>query len=144
IYIAGEVKNFDATLYIEKRDIKKMDLFIQYAVASAKMAIEDADFEINDSNAESEGVWIGSGIGGMHTYEKQHKRFLEKGYRRVSPFFVPMLIPDMAAGQVSIQFGAKGINSCTVTACASGANSIGDAFKTIQRGDADFMITGGT
>lgn len=144
ISIAGEVKNFDATLYIEKRDIKKMDLFIQYAVASAKMAIEDADFEINDSNAESVGVWIGSGIGGMHTYEKQHKRFLEKGYRRVSPFFVPMLIPDMAAGQVSIQFGAKGINSCTVTACASGANSIGDAFKTIQRGDADFMITGGT
>lgn len=144
ISIAGEVKNFDATLYIGKRDIKKMDLFIQYAVASAKMAIEDANFEINDSNAESVGVWIGSGIGGMHTYEKQHKRFLEKGYRRVSPFFVPMLIPDMAAGQVSIQFGAKGINSCTVTACASGANSIGDAFKTIQRGDADFMITGGT
>src|SRR5699024_7613254 len=88
--------------------------------------------------------WIGSGIGGMHTYEEQHKKFIEKGYRRVSPFFVPMLIPDMAAGQVSIQLGDKGINSCKVTACASGANSIGDAYHAVQRGEVDYIITGGT
>lgn len=144
VHVAGEVKEFDASLYMEKRAARKMDLFTQYAVAASRMAVEDAKLEINDSNAERVGVWIGSGIGGMHTYEEQHKRFLEKGYRRVSPFFVPMLIPDMAAGQVSIELGAKGINSCTVTACASGANSIGDAFKAIQRGDVDYMITGGT
>ena len=89
-------------------------------------------------------MWIGSGIGGMQTWEDQHKKLLEKGPKRVSPFFVPMMIPDMAAGQVSIQLGAKGINSCTVTACASGASSIGDAFKAVQRGDADYIITGGT
>src|SRR5690625_4610155 len=144
VHVAAEIKDFDAGKYISKRDLRKMDLFTQYAVASSQMAVEDAALTIDESNAERVGVWIGSGIGGMHTYEEQHKRFLEKGYRRVSPFFVPMLIPDMAAGQVSIQLGAKGINSCTVTACASGANSIGDAFKAIQRGDADYMITGGT
>src|SRR5690625_3673714 len=108
------------------------------------MAVEDANLVIDDSNAERVGVWIGCGIGGMDTYEDQLRKFIDKGYRRVSPFFVPMLIPDMAAGQVSIQLGAKGINSCTVTACASGTNSIGDAFKAIQRGDVDCMITGGT
>ena len=144
VHVAGEINDFDANLYMEKRDARKMDLFTQYAVAASKMAVEDAKLTIDDSNRNRVGVWIGSGIGGMQTYEEQHNRFLEKGYRRVSPFFVPMLIPDMAAGQVSIQLGAKGINSCTVTACASGANSIGDAFKTIQRGDADYMITGGT
>ncbi len=121
-----------------------MDLFTQYAVAASKMAVEDAKLTIDESNAERVGVWIGSGIGGMQTYEEQFRRFLKKGYRRVSPFFVPMMIPDMAAGQVSIQLGAKGINSCTVTACASGANSIGDAFRAVQRGDADYMITGGS
>src|SRR5690606_27834647 len=95
-------------------------------------------------NADRVGVWIGSGIGGMETFEKQFESFLNRGYRRVSPFFVPMMIPDMAAGQVSIFLGAKGFNSCTVTACATGTNSIGDAFKVIQRGDADVMISGGT
>src|SRR5690625_3930028 len=144
VHVAGEIKDFDAGQYISKRDLRKMDLFTQYAVASSQMAVEDAGLTIDESNAERVGVWIGSGIGGMHTYEEQHKLFLEKGYRRVSPFFVPMLIPDMAAGQVSIQLGAKGINSCTVTACASGANSIGDAFKAIKRGAVDYMITGGT
>ena len=144
VHVAAEIKDFDAGKYISKRDLRKMDLFTQYAVASSQMAVEDAALTIDESNAERVGVWIGSGIGGMHTYEEQHKRFLEKGYRRVSPFFVPMLIPDMAAGQVSIQLGAKGINSCTVTACASGANSIGDAFKAIKRGAVDYMITGGT
>jgi len=144
VHVAGEVKDFDPKAFIDKKDLRKMDLFTQYAVAASKMAVEDADLVIDESNANRVGVWIGSGIGGMDTYEKQHNRFNKGGYRRVSPFFVSMLIPDMAAGQVSIQLGAKGINSCTVTACASGANSIGDAFKAVQRGDADYMVTGGT
>lgn len=142
--VAAELKDFDPTTFMEKKDVRKMDRFTQYAVAAAKMAVEDAKLDINDSIADRVGVWIGSGIGGMDTYEEQHNKFLERGYKRVSPFFVPMLIPDMAAGQVSIHLGAKGINSCTVTACASGANSIGDAFKVIERGDADYMITGGS
>ncbi|CDQ40652.1 beta-ketoacyl-ACP synthase II [Virgibacillus salexigens] len=141
--VAAEVKDFDATKYIEKKDVRKMDLFTQYAVAASKMAVEDANLIIDETNTNRVGVWIGSGIGGMQTWEDQHRKFMEKGPKRVSPFFVPMMIPDMAAGQVSIQLGAKGINSCTTTACASGANSIGDAFKAIQRGDADYMITGG-
>lgn len=141
--VAGEVKDFDPTLYMEKKDSKRMDLFTQYAVAAAKMALEDANLTITDEIANRVGVWIGSGIGGMATYDEQFRRFMDKGYRRVSPFFVPMLIADMASGQVSIQFGAKGINNCSVTACASGANSIGDAFKVIERGDADYMIAGG-
>ncbi|GAB2533100.1 beta-ketoacyl-ACP synthase II [Gracilibacillus alcaliphilus] len=141
--VAGEVKDFDPTLYMDKKESKRMDLFTQYAVAAARMAVEDAKLDINDEIANRVGVWIGSGIGGMATYDEQFRKFVDKGYRRVSPFFVPMLIPDMAAGQVSILLGAKGINSCTVTACSSGANSIGDAFKVIERGDADYMITGG-
>ncbi|KAB8139169.1 beta-ketoacyl-ACP synthase II [Gracilibacillus oryzae] len=141
--VAGEVKDFDPTAYMEKKESKRMDLFTQYAVAAAKMAVEDAKLEITDEIAPKVGVWIGSGIGGMATYDEQFRRFVDKGYKRVSPFFVPMLIPDMAAGQVSIQLGAKGINNCSVTACASGANSIGDAYKVIERGDAEFMITGG-
>ncbi|MEC5423614.1 beta-ketoacyl-ACP synthase II [Virgibacillus sp. C22-A2] len=142
--VAAEVKDFDPTQYMEKKDARKMDLFTQFAVAAAKMAVEDAKLTIDDSNAHRVGVWIGSGIGGMATWEDQHQKFLEKGPKRVSPFFVPMMIPDMAAGQVSIQLGAKGINSCSVTACASGANSIGDAFKAVQRGDVDYIIAGGT
>ena len=120
-----------------------MDRFTQFAVAASIMAVKDADLEINEENSDRIGVWIGSGIGGMETFENQYKNFLQKGYRRVSPFFVPMLIPDMAAGQVSITLGARGVNSCTVTACATGTNSIGDAFKVIQRGDAIAMVTGG-
>ncbi|MFC3040585.1 beta-ketoacyl-ACP synthase II [Virgibacillus xinjiangensis] len=142
--VAGEVKDFDPAQYIDKKDVRKMDPFTQYAVAASKMALEDAGLTIDDSNAHRVGVWIGSGIGGMKTWEDQHTKLLEKGPKRVSPFFVPMMIPDMAAGQVSIQTGAKGINSCTVTACASGANSIGDAYKAVQRGDADYIIAGGT
>ncbi|MEN1970321.1 beta-ketoacyl-ACP synthase II [Lentibacillus sp. N15] len=142
--VAAEVKDFDPLQFIDKKDSRKMDPFTQYAVAAAKMAVEDAHLTIDDAIADRVGVWIGSGIGGMMTWEDQHKKFLEKGPRRVSPFFVPMMIPDMAAGQVSIQLGAKGINSCTTTACASGANSIGDAFKAIQRGAADYIIAGGT
>ncbi|MED4925728.1 beta-ketoacyl-ACP synthase II, partial [Anoxybacillus geothermalis] len=142
--VAAEVKDFDPSLFIDRREARKMDRFTQFAVAAALMAVKDANLDIHESNAERVGVWIGSGIGGMETFEQQFEIFQQRGYRRVSPFFVPMMIPDMAAGQVSIILGAKGINSCTVTACATGANSIGDAFKVIQRGDADVMITGGT
>ncbi|WP_010093619.1 beta-ketoacyl-ACP synthase II [Ornithinibacillus scapharcae] len=142
--VAAEVKDFDPSLYVDKKDARKMDPFTQYAVAASKMALKDANLEITDEIAHRVGVWIGSGIGGMKTYEEQFMKFVEKGPKRVSPFFVPMMIPDMAAGQVSIQTGAKGINSCSVTACASGANSIGDAFKAVQRGDVDYIIAGGS
>lgn len=144
VKVAAEVKDFDPKEHMDRREARRMDLFTQYAVAASKMAVADANLTIDETNAERVGVWIGSGIGGMDTYEEQVRRFIDRGYRRVSPFFVPMLIPDMAAGQVSIQLGAKGINSCSVTACASGTNSIGDAFKAIQRGDVDYMVTGGT
>ena len=142
--VAGELKDFDIEKYVDRKEARKMDRFTHYAIAASVMAVEDAKLEINDSNATRVGVWIGSGIGGLETLENQHEIFLNRGYKRVSPFFVPMMIPDMAAGQVSIKLGAKGINSCTVTACATGTNSIGDAFKAIQRGDADVMISGGT
>lgn len=141
--VAAEVKDFDPTLFMEKKDSRKMDRFTQFAVAASLMAVKDANLEITEENSDRIGVWIGSGIGGMETFENQFETFLNKGYRRVSPFFVPMLIPDMASGQVSIILGARGVNSCTVTACATGTNSIGDAFKVIQRGDAIAMITGG-
>lgn len=144
VSVAAEVKAFDPTKYMEKKEARRMDLFTQYAVAASKMAVADANLTIDESNAERVGVWIGCGIGGMGTYETQLRNFIDKGYKRVSPFFVPMLIPDMASGQVSIHTGAKGINNCSVTACASGANSIGDAFKAVQRGQVDYIITGGT
>lgn len=142
--VAAEVKDFEIENFIERKDARKMDRFTHYALASAMMAVKDANLDINESNADRIGVWIGSGIGGMETLENQFQIFQKRGYRRVSPFFVPMMIPDMATGQVSIYLGAKGVNSCTVTACATGTNSIGDAFKAIQRGDADAMIAGGT
>ncbi|MDM5226595.1 beta-ketoacyl-ACP synthase II [Cytobacillus sp. NJ13] len=141
--VAAEVKDFNPEEYIDKKDARKMDRFTHYAVASSFMAVKDANLQITDENAHRIGVWIGSGIGGMETFENQYETFMKRGYRRVSPFFVPMMIPDMATGQVSIYLGAKGFNSCTVTACATGTNSIGDAFKVIQRGDADAMISGG-
>ncbi|XXM73894.1 beta-ketoacyl-ACP synthase II [Lysinibacillus sphaericus] len=141
--VAAELKDFDIEQYVERKEARKMDRFTHYAVAASMMAVKDADLEINDENANRVGVWIGSGIGGMETFENQYETFQKRGYRRVSPFFVPMIIPDMATGQVSIMLGAKGVNSCTVTACATGTNSIGDAFKVIQRGDADVMISGG-
>ncbi|SLK40245.1 3-oxoacyl-ACP synthase [Mycobacteroides abscessus subsp. abscessus] len=141
--VAAEVKDFNPEDFMDKKDARKMDRFTQYAVAASMMAVKDADLQITDENAPRIGVWIGSGIGGMETFENQYEIFQKRGYKRVSPFFVPMLIPDMASGQVSITLGARGVNSCTVTACATGTNSIGDAFKVIQRGDADAMITGG-
>lgn len=143
VKIAAELKDFDVEKYLEKKEARKMDRFTHYAIASAEMAVQDSGLVIDDSNANRVGVWIGSGIGGMETFETQYEIFLNRGHRRVSPFFVPMMIPDMGSGQVSIRFGAKGINSTTVAACATATNSIGDAFKVIERGDADAMITGG-
>ncbi|MFD1929151.1 beta-ketoacyl-ACP synthase II [Sporosarcina siberiensis] len=143
VKVAAEVKDFNIEDYIVKKEARKMDRFTHYALAASVMAMKDANLELDEDLKLRTGVWIGSGIGGMETHEQQFKIFQERGYRRVSPFFVPMMIPDMASGQVGIYFGAKGINSCTVTACASGTNSIGDAFEVIRRGDADVMITGG-
>lgn len=144
VHLAGELKDFNIEDHISKKDARRMDRFTQYAVVAARQAVEDANLTINDDNANRIGVWVGSGIGGMETFEVAHTILKNKGPRRVSPFFVPMLIPDMATGQVSIDLGAKGPNGSTVTACATGTNSIGEAFKIIQRGAADAMITGGT
>ena len=141
--VAAESTDFNPEAFMDRKDARKMDRFTQFAVASAIMAVKDANLTINEENSHRVGVWIGSGIGGMETFEQQFEIFQNRGYKRVSPFFVPMLIPDMATGQVSITLGARGFNSCTVTACATGTNSIGDAFKVIQRGDADAMVTGG-
>ncbi|WP_144610190.1 beta-ketoacyl-ACP synthase II [Bacillus altitudinis] len=142
--VAAELKDFNIEDYMEKKEARKMARFTQYAVVAAQKALDDSRLEITDENAPRVGVWVGSGIGGLETFEEQFEVYSNKGARRVSPFFVPMMIPDMATGQISITLGAKGVNSCTVTACATGTNSIGDAFKVIQRGDADAMITGGT
>ncbi|TCP70665.1 beta-ketoacyl-ACP synthase II [Baia soyae] len=142
--IAAEVKDFDSLQYIDKKEVRRTDLFVQYAIAAAKMALQDADIQIDDQNAERIGVYIGSGIGGLPTLESQHSVLMEKGPKRVSPFFIPMMIGNMASGLVSIHTGAKGPNSSSVTACASGTNSIGEAFRLIQHGDADVMLCGGT
>lgn len=141
--IAGEVKNFNPEDFIELKDIKKMDRFIHFAVAAATMALEDSGLKITDGNAERIGVIVGSGIGGLGTIEHYHSVLLERGPRRITPFFIQMLVINLASGQISIRFGAKGPNSAVSTACATGNHSIGDAFKIIQRGDADAMIAGG-
>jgi len=142
--IAGEVDNFNPEDYIEPKEVKKMDRFIHFAVAATTMAFNDSGLKIKDHNAERIGVIVGSGMGGLHTIEHYHSVLLEKGPKRITPFFVPMLSINLASGQISIKFGAKGPNSAISTACATGSHSIGDAFKIIQRGDADVMIAGGT
>lgn len=145
VKVAGEVKGFAPEEYIDHKEVRRMARFTHFAIAASKMAINDAGVKIGEHvDPERIGVWIGSGIGGLDEFEEQHKRFLDKGPRRVSPFIIPMFIPDMASGRVSIELGAKGINNCSVTACASGANSIGDAFRVIQNGTVDMMVTGGT
>jgi len=144
VKIAGEVPDFNREGCIEKKEVKKMDTFIHYALAASIMAAKDAGLEVTSENAERVGVYIGSGIGGLPAIEHWHTVLKEKGPGRVTPFFIPMVIINLASGQVSIQLGAKGPNSCAVTACATGNNSIGDAFKIIERGDADVMIAGGT
>ncbi len=142
--IAGEVKDFNPELYIDKKEIKRMDLFVQYAMAATKEALENAQLNIAPENSEQIGVIVGTGLGGLPTLEKYHKVLLEKGPSRISPFFIPMLIANLASGQIAIQFGPKGPNTCVVTACATGAHCIGDAFRTIVYGDAEAMIAGGT
>jgi len=145
VKIAAEVKGFAPEEFMDKREARRMGRYSQFAVAASQMAVKDAGIQIGeDIQPERVGVWIGSGIGGLGEFEEQHRKFIEKGQRRVNPFTIPMFIPDMAAGQVSIALGAKGINNCSVTACASGTNSIGDAFRVIQKGDVDMMIAGGT
>ncbi|MDH4227401.1 MAG: beta-ketoacyl-ACP synthase II [Deltaproteobacteria bacterium] len=144
VKIAAEVKDFNAEELIDKKEIKKMDLFIQYAFHAAIRAYEDSGYKITEENAERAGVYIGAGIGGLPAIEHWHSVLKEKGPSRVTPFFIPMVIINLASGQVSIKIGAKGPNSCAVTACATGTHSIGDAYKIIQRGDADMMVAGGT
>ncbi|MFH1198853.1 MAG: beta-ketoacyl-ACP synthase II [Candidatus Omnitrophota bacterium] len=143
--IAAEIKNFTPALYgLSSKDIKRMDKFAQYAVAAAKQAINDSGLDLEKEDKERMGVLIGSGIGSLYTIEEEHKVMLSKGPSKMSPFLIPMLIVNEAAGQVGIIFGLKGPNSCVATACASGSHAIGDAFRILERGDADVMVTGGT
>jgi 3-oxoacyl-[acyl-carrier-protein] synthase II len=141
--IAGEVKNFKPEDFVSAKDLRRMDDFIMYALAGARMAIQDAALQINGKNASRIGVITGCGLGGLRTFERYHRILLEEGPRKISPFFIPMLIANMAPGQISITFGAKGPNLSIETACAAGSHAVGDAFKLIQRGAADAMITGG-
>ncbi len=142
--IAGEIKNFDPADYIPKKEIKKMDLFIHYAIAASDFAFQDSGLKVDSTNAPRIGVYIGSGIGGFGVIEATHKALLEGGPRKISPFFIPASIVNLASGWVSIRIGAKGPNSATCTACTTGAHAIGDAFKIVARGDADVMIAGGS
>lgn len=141
--IAGEVKGFEPDQFMAKKEAKRMDRFTQFAVAASQMAITDAGLDLETIDAERFGVVIGSGIGGLETLEEEHKKMLEKGPGRISPFLIPMMISNMASGQVSMSFNAKGPNYSVVTACASGTNAIGEAYKLIKYGDADLMLTGG-
>ena len=144
VQIGGEIRDFDPTQFMDRKEARRMDRFAQFAVCAAKMSLEDANMALPFAEPERVGVLVGSGIGGIETVQEQSRIFWEKGADRVSPFFVPMMIPDMASGQIAIQTGAKGINSCTVTACATGTHSIGDAFRVISRGQADVMLAGGS
>ncbi|MDT8317314.1 MAG: beta-ketoacyl-ACP synthase II [bacterium] len=140
--VAGEVKGFEPTDYLDNKDVKKMDTFIQYAIAAGKMAMDDSGLEITESNAERVGVMVGAGMGGLPAIERYHEAYLKGGPKKISPFFIPMTIINLAAGHISIMSGAKGPNSSVVTACATGTHAIGDAYRIIQRGDADAMIAG--
>ena len=142
--IAGEIRNFDPQQYIEKKEIKKMGRFIQFAIAASEFALKSSGLEIQAEEAERAGVFIGSGIGGFEVIEREHQTLLSQGPRRISPFFIPAAIINLASGYVSIRTGAKGPNSATATACTTGAHCVGDSFRIIQHGDADVMICGGT
>ena len=144
VKFAGEVKGFDAEQFMSHKEVKKMDRFIHFAVAASDYALKDSGYEITEKNAERVGVQVGVGLGGLPAIEKFHNIYKEKGVRKISPFFIPMVIANLASGQVSIHSGAKGPNTCVVTACATGTHSIGDAARLIQYGDADAMIAGGT
>jgi len=141
--VAAEIKEFDVSQFIDKKEAKRMDKYSQYAMSAAKMAVESSGLDLEKIDRYRFGVIVGSGIGGIETFEDQHSVYLEKGPGRVSPFFIPMMIANMASGLIAMQFGAKGFNECVITACATSSNAVGDAFKVIQRGDADIMITGG-
>jgi 3-oxoacyl-[acyl-carrier-protein] synthase II len=142
--IAGEVRGFDPLDFVQKKDVKKMDVFIQYAIAAAEFARADADLDVTPEIASRVGVYIASGIGGFTTIEREHRALLKGGPRKISPFFIPAAIINLAAGQVSIRLGAKGPNSATCTACSASAHAVGDAFETIRRGVADVMVAGGS
>jgi 3-oxoacyl-[acyl-carrier-protein] synthase II len=144
VRIAGEVKGFDPHLYFEKKDIKKVDVFIQYAVAASQFAVDDAGLKITEDIADQVGVFIASGIGGFTTIEREHIELINGGPRRISPFFIPASIINLAAGQVSIRFGARGPNLATCTACTASAHAVGESTEIIRRGDADVMIAGGS
>jgi len=143
VTIAAEVKGFDPLLYVEKKEVKKMGLFIQFALAAAQFAIEQAGLQITPEIADRTGVFIGTGIGGFDVIEREHTALMQGGPRKISPFFIPAAIANLASGFVSIRWGAKGPNSATCTACSSGAHAVGDSFRLIQRGDAEVMICGG-
>ena len=143
VRIAGEVKDFDPLKFIEKKEVKKMDPFIHYAVAASQEAMDDSGLRVTEANCTRLGTYIGSGIGGFGTIEREHEKYLRGGPGKISPFFIPAAIVNLAAGQVSIRFGLKGPNSATCTACSTGAHAVGDSFKIIQRGDADAMVCGG-
>ena len=142
--IAGEVKNFDPLSFVDSRNARKMDRFILYAIAASEYAVRSACLKVTPDNAERIGVYIASGIGGFETIEREHKNFLNRGPRKISPFFIPSSIVNLAAGQVSIRFGATGPNSATCTACSASSHALGDSFRIIERGDADAMIAGGS
>ncbi len=142
--IAAEVKNFDPLPWIEKKEVRKMDLFAQFAIAAALLAVEDAHLKVSDTNRDRVGVLVGTGMGGIPMLVEQHGILLEKGPGRVSPFFIPGIITNAASGRISMQLGAKGPNSCVSTACATGNHAIGDSFRIIRRGEADIMLAGGT
>jgi len=146
--IAGQVKDFDPGKYLNTKEVRKTDRFVQFAIAAAIEAARDSKLDMSRVDADKVGVLIGSGIGGLHTIESEHKKFIEKGLvkgpSKISPFLIPMLIVNMASGQVSIFLGARGPNTAVATACATGNHAIGDAFRIIQRGDANVMIAGGS
>ncbi len=141
--VGAEIKDFDPNLFMDRKEARRMDRYNQFAMAASKMAVENAKLDLDSLNKDRCGVIVGSGIGGIETFEDQYKVLLSKGPGRVSPFFIPMMISNMASGRIAIQYGFMGFNECVVTACATSNNAIGDSFKVIQRGDADLMLTGG-
>ena len=144
VQIAGEVPDFDPVQFIDKKELKRMDRYTQFALAAAKLALEDSKLDINKIDSDRAGVFVGSGIGGMETLHNQYEKLFKKGASRISPFFIPMMIANMAAGNIAIALNLRGACECIVTACASGTNAIGDSFHLIQRGDADIMFAGGS
>jgi len=142
--IAGEVKGFDPLQWLDKKEARKMDLFIHFAVAAAQMAVEDAGLKVTSEEAERVGVFVGTGMGGVPALEESHRILMEKGPSRISAYFIPSIITNLASGQISMRYGMKGPNSCVCTACATGNHAIGDAFRLVARGNADVMVAGGT